>query len=25
MHEHYGRILGDKYVPLPPGGGWIRG
>jgi len=25
MHEHYGKILGDKYVPLPPEGGWIRG
>jgi len=25
MHEHYRRILGDKYVPMPPQGGMIRG
>ena len=22
--EHYHRILGDKYVPMPPEGGWIH-
>lgn len=25
MHEHYGRVLGDKYVPTPPEGGMIHG
>lgn len=25
MHEHHRKILGDKYVPMPPQGGWIRG
>ena len=25
MHEHYRRVLGDKYVPTPPEGGWLRG
>ncbi len=24
MHEHYRRILGDRYVPMPPGGGMIH-
>jgi 2-oxoglutarate ferredoxin oxidoreductase subunit beta len=24
MHAHYRRILGDKYVPMPPEGGLIR-
>lgn len=24
MHEHYGKTLGDKYVPMPPEGGWIH-
>jgi len=24
MHEHYGRILGEKYVPMPAEGGMIR-
>jgi 2-oxoglutarate ferredoxin oxidoreductase subunit beta len=24
MHEHFGKILGDKYVPTPPEGGWIH-
>ncbi len=24
MHEHYKRTLGERYVPMPPGGGWIR-
>jgi 2-oxoglutarate ferredoxin oxidoreductase subunit beta len=23
--EHYGKVLGDKYVPMPPEGGLIRG
>lgn len=23
MHEHYGAVLGDKYVPMPPEGGLI--
>lgn len=25
MHEHYTRVLGKKYVPMPPEGGWLRG
>jgi 2-oxoglutarate ferredoxin oxidoreductase subunit beta len=25
MHEHYREALGDRYVPMPPEGGWIRG
>ena len=25
MHEHYRRVLGDKYVPTPPEGGLLRG
>jgi 2-oxoglutarate ferredoxin oxidoreductase subunit beta len=24
MHEHYGKVLGDKYVPMPREGGWIH-
>jgi len=24
MHDHYRKILGDKYVPMPPEGGWIH-
>jgi len=24
MHAHYQRTLGDKYVPMPPEGGWIH-
>jgi 2-oxoglutarate ferredoxin oxidoreductase subunit beta len=24
MREQYTRILGDKFVPMPPEGGWIR-
>ena len=24
MHEHYTKILGDRYVPMPPEGGWIN-
>jgi 2-oxoglutarate ferredoxin oxidoreductase subunit beta len=24
MHDHYRKTLGDKYVPTPPEGGWIR-
>lgn len=24
MHEHYTKILGDRYVPMPPEGGWIH-
>ena len=24
MHEHYRKTLGDRYVPMPPEGGWIR-
>jgi 2-oxoglutarate ferredoxin oxidoreductase subunit beta len=24
MHQHYGKILGDKYVPMQPEGGWIH-
>jgi 2-oxoglutarate ferredoxin oxidoreductase subunit beta len=23
MHEHFQKILGDRYVPTPPEGGWI--
>jgi 2-oxoglutarate ferredoxin oxidoreductase subunit beta len=25
MHEHYRKTLGDRYRPMPPGGGFIRG
>ncbi len=25
MHEHYRKVLGDTYVPMPPEGGWLRG
>lgn len=25
MHEHYKKILGDRYVPIPPEGGMIHG
>ncbi len=25
MHEHYRKTLGDRYVPMPPEGGLIRG
>jgi 2-oxoglutarate ferredoxin oxidoreductase subunit beta len=24
MHEHYRKLLGDKYVPMPPEGGWLH-
>jgi 2-oxoglutarate ferredoxin oxidoreductase subunit beta len=24
MNEHYTKILGDRYVPMPPEGGWIH-
>ena len=24
MHGHYRKTLGDRYVPMPPEGGWIR-
>ncbi|MCP4593361.1 MAG: 2-oxoacid:ferredoxin oxidoreductase subunit beta [bacterium] len=24
MHEHYRKTLGDKYVPMPPEGGWLH-
>ncbi|MCP4205188.1 MAG: 2-oxoacid:ferredoxin oxidoreductase subunit beta [bacterium] len=24
MDEHYGRVLGDKYVPMPVEGGWLQ-
>jgi 2-oxoglutarate ferredoxin oxidoreductase subunit beta len=24
MHDHYRQTLGDKYVPMPPEGGWIH-
>jgi 2-oxoglutarate ferredoxin oxidoreductase subunit beta len=24
MHEHYGKTLGDKYVPMPPEGGMLH-
>ena len=24
MNEHYTKILGDRYVPMPPEGGWIN-
>ncbi|UCE58803.1 MAG: hypothetical protein JSU63_15325 [Phycisphaerales bacterium] len=24
MHEHYKKTLGDKYVPMPPEGGWLH-
>jgi 2-oxoglutarate ferredoxin oxidoreductase subunit beta len=24
MHSHYEKVLGDKYVPMSPEGGWIR-
>jgi 2-oxoglutarate ferredoxin oxidoreductase subunit beta len=23
MHDHYTKALGDRYVPMPPEGGWI--
>jgi 2-oxoglutarate ferredoxin oxidoreductase subunit beta len=25
MHEHYRRVLGNRYVPTPPEGGLLRG
>ncbi len=25
MHEHYRKVLGEKYVPMPPEGGMLRG
>ncbi|MBI5837089.1 MAG: 2-oxoacid:ferredoxin oxidoreductase subunit beta [Candidatus Eisenbacteria bacterium] len=25
MHSHFRSVLGEKYVPMPPEGGWIRG
>jgi 2-oxoglutarate ferredoxin oxidoreductase subunit beta len=25
MREHYTKTLGDKYLPMPPEGGWIHG
>jgi 2-oxoglutarate ferredoxin oxidoreductase subunit beta len=24
MHTHYQKTLGEKYVPMPPEGGWIH-
>jgi 2-oxoglutarate ferredoxin oxidoreductase subunit beta len=24
MHDHYRKTLGDKYVPMPPEGGWLH-
>ena len=24
MHAHYTKVLGDKYVPMPPEGGWLH-
>jgi 2-oxoglutarate ferredoxin oxidoreductase subunit beta len=24
MHAHYAKTLGERYVPMPPAGGWIR-
>ncbi|MFH1748384.1 MAG: thiamine pyrophosphate-dependent enzyme [Planctomycetota bacterium] len=24
MHAHYRKVLGDKYVPMPPEGGWLH-
>jgi 2-oxoglutarate ferredoxin oxidoreductase subunit beta len=24
MHEHYGKTLGERYLPMPAEGGWIR-
>jgi 2-oxoglutarate ferredoxin oxidoreductase subunit beta len=24
MHAHYKKVLGDKYVPTPPEGGWLH-
>lgn len=24
MHDHYRNTLGDKYVPMPPEGGWLH-
>jgi 2-oxoglutarate ferredoxin oxidoreductase subunit beta len=24
MNEHYGKVLGDRYVSMPPEGGWIH-
>ena len=25
MHAHYENVLGERYQPMPPEGGWIRG
>ena len=25
MHAHYEEVLGERYQPMPPEGGWIRG
>jgi len=24
MHSHYGEVLGDRYQPMGPEGGWIH-
>ena len=24
MHDHYRKVLGDRYVPMAPEGGWIH-
>jgi 2-oxoglutarate ferredoxin oxidoreductase subunit beta len=24
MDDHYGEVLGDRYKPMPPGGGWLH-
>ncbi len=24
MNEHYGKVLGERYLPMPPEGGWIH-
>lgn len=24
MNDHYEKVLGDKYVPMPPDGGWLH-
>lgn len=24
MHDHYSKVLGDKFKPMPPDGGWIH-
>ncbi len=24
MHDHYRERLGDRYVPMPPDGGWLH-